>query len=599
MPGPNDALAPLKRLASTAKWWAADTETTGLNSFLPGFEVRIVQLGTRDEAWILRPDFPRHRAVLKQLLEDGPITYWHNKVFDLLALEAAGFDFDKMAERARCTDIMARTIDPRPVMKGGSGHKLEQLMPHYLGTGSKKDTRTALYEAWARKNKVRIKEMWPFIPIDLPEYELYAGQDVFGTARIAEAMDALIEPNDRLRRIVRFEEPFSIRIAMMQRIGMPFDEEWSQRAEKAFDEKRDAAEKSLVEDWKVEVGGQWAATSAASLKTIFGSLGAKLTKRTAPSERHPDGQVSLDKEVLKELAQGKGDVATLATLVFESKRNKHYGDYIRSMRSERGADGRIHPNVRPMQAATARMSVSNPPVQQLPRDDVDIRGCLLADPGQIIVAADYAQVEFRVGAAYSQDPVMIERIRNGEDLHEVTAKALFGPGFNKGQRQASKPIGFGRLYLGSAKGIRQQMVESDTTGYVPPIRDIERAIKAFDTAYKQQTRWAYRLKDETEALGGHMVTLTGRPLIVERAYAAANYAIQSAARDVFAAGINNIHKAGLGDRLRLVVHDEVVLSVDPSEEKEVIDAVAKAMGTTLKGVPIVTEAESKGIRWRK
>jgi DNA polymerase I len=600
VPGPNDSLAPLKRLASKAQYWAADTETTGLNSFAAGFKVRLVQMGTRDEAWLLRPYYPRHMAVIKALLEGGPVTYWHNWVFDALAVEnALGLDWDAVADRARCTDIYSRIIDPRPPQKGGVGHKLEQLMRHYLGTASKKESSLAMWEAWGRPNKVKKNDMWPVIPDDLPEYEIYAGQDVLGTSRLAEVIVPIVDADPRMRRLAAFEQPFSRRIARMQRLGMPFDNDWATKAETEFDLKRDAAEKELIEKWKVEVGGQWAATSASSLKEIFGALGAKLTKRTQPSERYPDGQISLDKEVLKELSQTPGDIGDLANVVFTSKRNKHYGDYIRSMRSELGTDGHVHPNVRPMQAATARMSVSNPPVQQLPRDDIWIRGCLLADPGQVILAADYAQVEFRVGAAYSQDPEMKSRIINGDDLHAVTAAALFGAGFNKQQRQASKPIGFGRLYLGSAKGIRQQMVESDTTGYVPPLKDIERAIKAFDRSYRVQTRWAYKLKDLTEAAGGKMVTLTGRPLIVDKAYAAPNYAIQSAARDVFAAGINKLHKAGLGDRLRLVVHDEIVLSIDPRDEREVMSIVHKAMGTTLKGIPITTEAAVKGERWQK
>ena len=600
VPGPNDSLAGFFRLASSSKWWAADTETTGLNAFAPDFRVRIVQLGTRDEAWIFNPEFPKHLAAIKKILETGPRTWWHNWVFDGIGVESSlGVDFDKLADRARCTDILSRLLDPRPVQKGGTGHKLELLAPHYLGTGSKKDTRAALHAAWGRGAKVPIKEVFAKVPVDLAEYEIYAGQDVFLTARLAEVLEPLINESPGLKRLAAVEQPLSRRISLMQRIGMPFDVKWADKAEVKFDKILEAAEADLVEKHRVVQTATYAHTSAKELKVRFGELGAKLDKKTKPSTRHPEGQVSLDAEVLKELAQDRGDVGELARAVLLAKRNKHYGDYIRGMRDELGTDGRIHPNVRPMQAATARMSVSNPPVQQFPRDDVDIRGCLMADEGEVIVSADYAQVEFRVGAAASQDPVMIRKIKNGEDLHAVTATALFGSGFNKDQRQASKPIGFGRLYLGGAKGIRQQMVESDTTGYVPPLRDIQRAIKAFDSEYRTYNRWARREKDKAGANNGRMTTITGRPLIVEPYYAAANYAVQSAARDVFAAGITELHRRGLGDRLRLVVHDEVVMTIPLKDAKEFGREVEEAMSTVLRGVPIVTESEVKGVRWRK
>lgn len=601
VPNHRDGLANLFRLADRSAWWSADTETTGLNAFAPGFRVRLVQFGTFDEAWVLNPEFPRHMAAIRKLLEEGPTTWWHNWLYDAVATEQSlGIDFDKLASRARCTDIVSRLVDPRPVVKGGTGHKLEQLTAHYLRTGAKKDTRAALHEAWGRKNKVKIADIFREVPVDLPEYEIYAGSDVLLCSRLAAVLDDEVQARPELKRLSAVEHPLSRRIASMQRIGMPFDGKWADRAEEKFDHIFEEAEEELMKKWKVDPTSTGNVhSSAASLKLRFADLGASLTKKTKPSKRHPEGQTSLDAEVLKELAQASGDVGELARTVLLAKRNKHYGDYIRTMRAELGVDGRIHPNVRPMQAATARMSVSNPPVQQFPRDDVDIRGCLLADDGEVIVAADYAQVEFRVGAAASQDPVLIRKIKNGEDLHAITATSLFGPGFTDNQRQASKPIGFGRLYLGGATGIRQQMVESDTTGHVPPLSAVKRAIAAFDREYKVYNRWAQRQKAIAEKNDGRIVTITGRPLIVEPAYAAANYQVQSAARDVFAAGITELHKRGMGDRLRLVVHDEVILTVAPGEAEEFRREVEDAMSTTLRGVPIVTESKVKGERWKK
>lgn len=601
VPDAEDDLYGLVELANRSKWWSADTESTGLNQYEKDFRVKLVQMGNAEEAWLLNPEYPRHRGMIEKLLENGPETYWINMIYDLISLEVSlGLDFDKLAIRAIDLGIDSRLIDPRGRDKGGSGHKMEDLARHYLGIHSKLDARKALSDAWGRGAKVKIEDVFREVPVELPEYQLYAGQDVFVTSRLAEKLIPIINGRPELRRLHDIEHPLAVRCAMMERIGMGFDHEWAGVAEEHFDGLRDEAEKQLAEKWGVrKKAAKWVHTSAKQLKEKFIEQGAVLEKRTKPSKTHPEGQISLDADVLKALSYEPGDVGEFARDVLTAKRSEHYGGYIRGMRAELGTDGRIHPKVHPLAAATARMSITHPPIQQFPRGDAYIRGCLLADDGDIVLTADYQAIEFRMAAAVSQDPVMTSRIINGEDLHAVTATALFGPEFNKDQRQASKPIAFGRLYLGGAKGIRDAMIKSDTTGYVPPLNDIQRAIRAFDRDYRVFARWG---KDLIKAVGhrdGRLTTITGRPLIVDKNYAAVNYSIQSASRDVLAAGITALHRVGLGDRLRLVVHDEVILSVDPAEAEEVQHEVEKAMNTVVLGVPMVAEADIKGKRWAK
>jgi DNA polymerase-1 len=600
VPGPDDDLGEAYQIyRNTDEVWACDTETTGLNMYLKDFHVRIVQVGTKDKAWILRPEW--HMQAIRDLTgQDGRPVWWHNWVYDGLSMEESlGLDFDSTFSGAHDTDTAFRLIDPRPVMKGGTGHKLEQLMRTYVGFDSKRDARGAILDAGKKLFGARnftTQNMWWKIPIDCPEYLIYAGQDVFGTARIAEVALRRIKEM-HLQKFFDFERPLSWRLAQMQRDGILFDDTWASQVEGEYREIANEYEHELATVWGVEKGptAKYYANSARSLRTLFDEFGVEWKKRSEKT-----GDPSLDKSVIKELMNfGNKDTQGLASAIFEAKRNQHYADYIASMRSELGKDGRIHPNVRPMQAATHRMSVSNPPIQQFPRDDPRVRGCLVADPGHTIIAADYAQVEFRVGAAVSQDPVLIRKIKNGEDLHEVTATALFGPGFNKGQRQAAKPIGFGRLYMGSANGIYAQMAESDTTGYLPPIAAVKKAIAAFDSEYRGYKRWAMKLKSDVEDHAGVLYTATGRRLLVSPSYAAPNYAIQSVARDLFAAGVNKAHKMGLGQYIRLVVHDEIVASVPKRQAQKLGKQLAEAMSTTFMGVPIEVEWNDLGRRWRK
>jgi DNA polymerase-1 len=327
-------------------------------------------------------------------------------------------------------------------------------------------------------------------------------------------------------------------------------------------------------------------------------LGRRSNRYLCPYEK--SGEPSLDAEVLAEIALKDDDAAYLARDILKARRAKHYGDYIRTMFAQLGTDGRIHPNVRPMQAATHRMSVTGVPVQQFPREDPRPRGCIHADAGQVILSADYAQVEFRVGAAVSGDPVMRADILNGVDLHAATATAMFGETFTKLERQRAKPVGFGRLYMGTARGIHAGMMKADPET-CPPIGLVKKGIAGYDRRYRGSIQWGNRLMGQVKAGNPVLVTATGRPLIVDKPWAAPNYAIQSVARDIFAHGINRLWKTGLGHYLRLVVHDEVVMSI-PSDEAEalhIMDAVQEAMSTTFKGIPIITEAQLLGERWAK
>jgi DNA polymerase-1 len=591
VPGSRDSLDRLYRLAQRGLTWAADTEATGLNMFAAGFRTRLVQVGTRDEAWLLRPEW--HGEAIARLTR-MPETWWHNYVYDALSLEASlGLDFDETAACAWDTEMLSRLLDPRGRDKGGTGHRMEDLAPHYLGTDSKHSAKSAMLAAAKKLDKtITADTMWARMPVDMAEYEYYAGQDVLITARLADELRPLVSARG-LDRFVAFERPLWRRLAQMQRYGIAFDDAWAAEGEARFDDALTAAEQRLVKHWGIKQTATFAHTSKKSLMGELEDLGARWTKFSPKT-----GAPSLDAEVLDELARGTGESAELARDVQAAKKSKHLGDYIRSMRAELGADGRIHPSIRPMQAATARMSVTNPPVQQFPRGDKTIRGCLIADPGHVILSADYAQVEFRIAAAVYQDPVMIADIMEGRDLHSVTATALFGPGYTDEQRNVSKGVGFGRLYLGSPRGIRQAINESYPEN-TPPLHKVRQATGAFDNRYKATVRGANRLKEAVERGNSMLVTATGRQLIVGVPWAAANYAIQSPARDVFAAGINALHKRGLGGYLRLVVHDEVVLSVPRDRAEEIGREVEAAMSTTFRGVPIVTESEIKGKRWSK
>jgi DNA polymerase-1 len=147
------------------------------------------------------------------------------------------------------------------------------------------------------------------------------------------------------------------------------------------------------------------------------------------------------------------------------------------------------------------------------------------------------------------------------------------------------------MYLGSVNGISRQ------TGLPKPL--VRKASRGFDHDYAAFIKWGKGVQQRIKDGNTTIITATGRPLICTKPWAAVNYSIQSPARDVFATGIIRLHQNGLGDRLRLVIHDEVILSVPKAHVEDYCRRIEDSMNTQFKGVPIVTEAKVLGKRWSK
>ena len=157
--------------------------------------------------------------------------------------------------------------------------------------------------------------------------------------------------------------------------------------------------------------------------------------------------------------------------------------------------GRLHTSFSQTVAATGRLSSSDPNVQNIPiRSELgrEIRAAFVADKGKLLLSADYSQIELRVMAHFSQDPVLIEAFRNGEDIHARTAQEVFGVGpmaQTAEHRRAAKAINFGIIYGLSAFGLAQQLgIEQ---------REAAQFINAYFTRYKGVKDYLDRVLVET------------------------------------------------------------------------------------------------------
>jgi DNA polymerase-1 len=513
---------------------ALDTETDGLNVYT-GAKLRLVSLSDGTNTVVLNPQ--DHGRTLTALLSKPYNWVMHNSTFDAQVVYAnLGIEM-----HATDTQTMAHLLDSRAKEQGGVGLKLEDLAAKYLGEAKQGDE--------LKGEMARGGWTWETIPLDNPVYLQYAAQDARLTARLYGALDAF-GPS---RKLMEFEAQILRACARMERRGILVDREYT--------EKLGAKMQTEQYDWEDKAR----------------ELGIA-NVRSPAQVRKALGLESADEEALRPLVLAGNP---LAVAVKEAKRRaKWRAAYVAKFLSESDVDGRLHASIRPLQARTGRMSISSPPLQQLPSSDSMIRACLIADEGQVIFSVDFQAVEMRVAAALSGDAKMLTAISSG-DIHGATAQTVYGAGYTKEQRNKAKVIGFATLY---GAGVTQLAAQAQCSP--EEAREIR---SGFFRAYPGLRKLSNRLSSESESRG-FIITASGRRLLVEkdRGYAALNYAIQSTARDLFCQSMLQVENAGLGEHLLLPIHDELLGQAREEDVEAVAGNVSDAMQTELNGVAIET-----------
>jgi len=273
--------------------------------------------------------------------------------------------------------------------------------------------------------------------------------------------------------------------------------------------------------------------------------------------------------------------------------------------------GRLHTRLSQTGASTGRLSSSDPNLQNIPvRSELgrQIRAAFVAEPGWTLLSADYSQIELRILAHFSEDPVLIEAFRNGQDIHARTAQEVFGVGplaQTAEHRRAAKAINFGIIYGLSPFGLAQQLgIEQ---------KDAAKFIAAYFARYPGVKQYLERSLDEVRRVG-FTTTLLGRrrpipeitsPVANLRGLAertALNTPLQGTAADLIKLAMIAIHRELAAQRLRtrmiLQVHDELLFEAPPEELDRLRPLVRTAMEQVhALRVPLVVDLKS-GPNWR-
>jgi DNA polymerase-1 len=421
------------------------------------------------------------------------------------------------------------------------------------------------------------------------------------TGRLAAALSREVEDASLLKLYEEIDLPLVPVLARMEHAGVKIDRaalaEMSSRLEHEIDTKA----KEIYQ----RAGSEFNISSPKQLgDVLFNKL--NLPK---PVKYGKGKTISTAVDVLEGLAE-EHDVPRLVLEYRQlTKLKSTYVDALPALLNR--ASGRLHTTFGQTGTATGRLSSANPNLQNIPiRTELgrEIRAAFTAEPGHVLLAADYSQIELRLLAHFSKDPLLVEAYRRGDDIHTLTASQVFGVPplmVTPDHRRQAKVVNFGIVYGLSAFGLSQNL------GIEPS--EAKQFINAYFERYSGVRAFIDRTLEEARR-EGKVKTLFGRVRPIPdinsknanlRGFAertAVNTPLQGTAADLIKIAMIRIDTAlrerGLKSRMTLQVHDELVFEV-PEAEIEVMrplvrDQMEKVHPLT---VPLLVEI-GVGMNWR-
>ncbi len=327
----------------------------------------------------------------------------------------------------------------------------------------------------------------------------------------------------------------------------------------------------------------------------------------ATSKKTATGQIATSKDILNELAN-EYEIAKLIVEYRELEKLKAtYADALPDLIED---DGRIHGNLNQTVTATGRLSSSDPNLQNIPiRTELgrQIRKAFVPERGNKLISADYSQLELRILAHMTQDEVMLEAFRNGEDIHAKTARLVFGAKTDdelREKRRLAKIVNFSIAYAVEPYGLSQRVGISKT--------EAKKLIEDYYETYKGVRKYMEEIP-EIARQNGYVVSLFGRrrylPAINDknatvRARAereAINMPIQGTASDIVKIAMIKtdaaLKKAGLSTKMIMQIHDELLFESAEAEVEESMRLIKAEMESAVElAIPLIVEIHA-GDNW--
>ena len=396
------------------------------------------------------------------------------------------------------------------------------------------------------------------------------------------------------------ELPLARVLAVMEARGIAVDREVLAQAGREFRATADRLEAEIFE----VAGGPFNLGSPAQLREV---LFTKLALPTKGVKRGKTG-LSVDADVLNKLAE---TTPIAAKIVEHRALTKLISTYVAGLGDLIDAkSGRLRTSFNQTVAATGRLSSSEPNLQNIPVRSAEgrrIRAAFVAPPGMLLLSADYSQIELRVLAHLTGDPVLVEAFRSGEDIHRRTAAEVFGVGpdaVTSEMRRQAKVINFGIIY---GMGPQRLSRELGIT-----LAEADDYIRRYFERYASVREFSERVVADGRR-DGYVATLIGRRRYLPDLNAreanirqsaermAWNSPIQGTAADVIKIAMlaveREIEASGSGARMLLQVHDELLFEIPEAEVEPAGEMIRRAMESVVAlAVPLLVELK-KGPNW--
>lgn len=496
----------------------------------------------------------------------------HNAKFDLLVFAAAGWQNFPLA----FDTIIAAHLLPLPIQKLG-------LKALSLGL---------LNERMLSFSEVVVPPYKTFADVPVDDASRYAAHDAIQTLKLAQKFDNDFKKYPTLQKLFyELEVPFMKVLYGMERRGIGLNkahlEAVRQKVLHAIAQVEQKLEAAIEAAGVMVIPGtiNWGSPRQMEI-LLFDQLGLM------PLKKSPTGKRSTDYEVLEALAKIHPVPALLVEHRELMKLNSTYCEPLPE--AVNPVTGRIHTSYNQTAVVTGRLSSVEPNLQNVPTSGtygLEIREAFEPRPGALFISADYSQIELRIVAHLTQDPVLLDAFFNDRDVHAQTAAQLFDVAIDAvthDQRQLGKRINFSILYGLTPYGLAQDLGigMGEAKGY----------IEKFFQKYAKVKEWMDAIVEIGKAQG-YVETFFGRrrylpelqeknKILFESARRAAmNTPVQGTAAEILKVAMVRLDEAfkAFGGRaaLLLQIHDEVLIEVDAEIAEKVSEVTQKIMETVV------------------
>lgn len=527
-------------------------------------------------------DFDTAIGLLKPMLEDpGVLKVGQNIKYDMQVMARYGVEISPVDD----TMVLSYVLEA-----GLHGHGLDELAALHLGHTNIK------YSEVAGTGKKQIG----FAEVPLEAALDYAAEDAEVTGRLYRQLKPRIATEHMATVYETLERALVPVLSNMERRGIRIDATFLR--DLSGDLEKRAAD--IAAEIHKLAGREFNIGSPKQLgEILFDEMGIQGGKKTKT------GAYGTGADVLEALAVQGHD---LPRRVLDWRQlTKLRSTYTDALVAQINPDTkRVHTSYAQAIASTGRLSSTDPNLQNIPirtEEGRKIRQAFIADKGNVLLSADYSQIELRLLAHVAGIETLVQAFRDGQDIHAMTASEVFGipvEGMESSVRSRAKAINFGIIYGISPFGLARQLSipQGEAKAYIesyfekfPGIKDYMETTKTFAREH------------------GYVQTIFGRkchtPGIADKNPARRNFSeraainapLQGAAADIIKRAMTRIdpalEKAGLGAKMLLQVHDELIFEVPEAELDDTAALVKKVMeGAAHLDVPLVVETGS-GANW--